>query len=274
MEIALLVIRLLLATVFGVAGLAKLADHVGTQQTLRDFGVPSVLAPSFGLLLPLAELAVAVALLPVVTAWWAACGAFALLLLFVVGLGIALARGRRLDCHCFGHLHSAPAGWRTLARNMVLAAAAGFAVWEGREIVGVSAISWLAQLTPTQAVSLIIGVGALGLLAVEGWLLVHMLRQNGRLLLRVEALEGRLAAGAVALAPGQNRDAGQRASGLTVGAPAPAFRLTSLHGEMHTLDALRAIGKPVILISRTRTVIPAGRSCRRSVAGSMTTPTR
>jgi uncharacterized membrane protein YphA (DoxX/SURF4 family) len=116
MDVVLLVIRLLLAAVFGVASLAKLADRVGAQQALRDFGVPSVLAAPFGLLLPLTELAVAIALLPVATAWWAACGACALLLLFVTGPGLALARGRRQQPSSFGRGErwSAPArsaGW-------------------------------------------------------------------------------------------------------------------------------------------------------------------
>ncbi len=50
----------------------------------------------------------------------------ALLSVFVVGITYNLARGRNPECHCFGQLHSAPAGWKTLARNGVLAAVAGF----------------------------------------------------------------------------------------------------------------------------------------------------
>ena len=122
MSLILLVARVLLALVFVVAGLAKLADRAGARQALRDFGVPAVLATPLGLLLPLAELAVAVALLPAQSAWWGALGALVLLLLFVAGIGANLARGRRPDCHCFGQLHSAPAGWPTLIRNAVLAA--------------------------------------------------------------------------------------------------------------------------------------------------------
>src|SRR5690349_7536129 len=119
MSLVLLLARVLLALVFLVAGLAKLTDLAGSRQALRDFGVPAFLAPSFGVLLPLAELAVAVALLPTSSAWWGAVGALALLLIFVTGIGYNLARGRTPDCHCFGQLHSAPAGWSTLIRNLV-----------------------------------------------------------------------------------------------------------------------------------------------------------
>jgi uncharacterized membrane protein YphA (DoxX/SURF4 family) len=62
MTLLLLFARLLLCAVFLVAGLAKLADLLGSRQAMRDFGVPNKLADFFGLLLPLAEIAVAVAL--------------------------------------------------------------------------------------------------------------------------------------------------------------------------------------------------------------------
>jgi uncharacterized membrane protein YphA (DoxX/SURF4 family) len=125
MDLVLLIARLLLAAVFLVAGLAKLADLAGSRQALRDFGIPTVFASPLGTLLTLAELTVAVALIPAATAWWGELGALILLLVFVVGIGYNLARGRTPDCHCFGQLHSAPAGWPTLVRNAVLAALAG-----------------------------------------------------------------------------------------------------------------------------------------------------
>ncbi|MCL4488183.1 MAG: DoxX family membrane protein [Chloroflexi bacterium] len=69
MDLLLLAARLLLALVFAVAGLAKLADRPGSRQALRDFGLPTRLAGPLGVLLPLIELVVAFALLPLVTAW-------------------------------------------------------------------------------------------------------------------------------------------------------------------------------------------------------------
>jgi uncharacterized membrane protein YphA (DoxX/SURF4 family) len=58
MDSFLLVARLLLALVFAVAGVAKLADREGSRRAIVDFGVPSALAAPLGLL-SLAELAVA-----------------------------------------------------------------------------------------------------------------------------------------------------------------------------------------------------------------------
>src|SRR2546423_2741111 len=181
MTLLLLCVRLLLAAVFLVAGLAKLADLAGSQQALRDFGVPAQLANPFGVLLPLAELAVAVALVPPVSAWWGGLGALILLLLFVVGIGYNLAHGRQPDCHCFGQLHSAPAGWSTLIRNLVLAAVAGLVVGFGRNIAGPRAMELLAQTTLVQRIELLFGVLLLALVIGEGWLILQIMTQQGRL---------------------------------------------------------------------------------------------
>jgi peroxiredoxin len=245
MDIVILFARLLLAAVFVVAGVAKLADREGSRRAVADFGVPSALAAPLGILLPLAELAVAAALIPTSTAFWGAVGALVLLLLFVAGIGANLARGRRPDCHCFGQLHSSPAGWSTLARNGVLAAIAALLVWRGLEgEVGPSVIGWIGALSTAQLLVLAGGTVVLALLAVQWFFLFGVLRQNGRLLARLNAVEERLAA--AGLAPSEN--GAHRTSGLAVGSPAPAFALQDLDGEEVTLDGLRAPGKPVMLM--------------------------
>ncbi|MFL5696682.1 MAG: MauE/DoxX family redox-associated membrane protein [Ktedonobacteraceae bacterium] len=244
MATALLIARVLLAAVFLVAGLAKLADLAGSRQALRDFGVPTRLAWPFGLLLPLAELAVAVASIPPVSAWWGALGALALLLLFVVGIGSNLARGRQPECHCFGQLHSAPAGWPTLIRNLVLAAVAAVVVGFGRSTPGPGVFDWLDALPIPQRIEVLVGVLLLVLLIGEGWLLWQVMAQQGRLLLRLEAVEARLAEAGLVAVPHQAAGT----AGLTVGSPAPPFALPTLTSETTTLQALRGLGKPVVLI--------------------------
>src|SRR5215210_7332875 len=229
MNAAVLLARLVLAAVFVVSGVAKLADREGSRRAVTDFGVPGPLAAPLTVLLPLAELAVAVALIPTATALWGAVGALALLLLFVVGIGVNLARGRKPDCHCFGQLHSAPAGWSTLARNGALAALAGFVVRAGYDGVGPSAVSWLSALSAAQIAGLVVGLVLLGLVVAQWWFLVHLLRQHGRLLVRVEALEERIASGGAALSREPSQNGAQEAQppeGLPVGSQAPGFSLS------------------------------------------------
>jgi peroxiredoxin/uncharacterized membrane protein YphA (DoxX/SURF4 family) len=250
MDAALLIARLVLAAVFILAGVAKLSDFKGSHKAIIDFGLPALLASPLALLLPLAELGAAAALIPASSAWWGALGALGLLLLFLVGISINLARGRKPDCHCFGQLHSAPAGWKTLARNGALAAVAGFVLWEGYYGgAGPSAISWVGALSAAQLLALLVGILVLALLAGQWWFLVHLLRQNGRLLVRLEAVEASIATGGSVVAPSQNgTPVRQEAEGLPVGSEAPDFNLSGLHGETLTLEALRSSDKPVMAL--------------------------
>jgi peroxiredoxin len=246
MEIALVIARIVLAVVFAVAALAKLADRAGSRQAVVGFGVPDALATPLSIALPLAELAVAAALLPTASAWWGALGALALLLAFVVAIAFNLASGRKPDCRCFGQLSAGPIGWSTMARNSVLAGIAGFVVVGGWQDAGPSPLAWLADRSAVELAGLAGLALVVGLLATAALLLLNLVRQNGRLLLRVEALETRLDVAGIAPAPEQISAASE--AGLPVGAPAPAFQLSGLHGETLTLEALRAVGKPTLLI--------------------------
>src|SRR4051794_31945272 len=117
MGVALLLCRIGLAAIFVVAGAAKLVDRGGARKAPVDFGAPQALAGPLATALSLTELAIAGLLLAEDTARWGAAGAVALLAVFSVAIGLALARGSAPDCHCFGQLHSEPAGWKALARS-------------------------------------------------------------------------------------------------------------------------------------------------------------
>src|SRR5580698_2284956 len=101
-SVALLVLRLVLAAVLAWSGVAKVADRAGFGAALAGFALPAWVARAAVVALPIAELAVAVALVPAASSWWAAVTALALLLAFTVVLVVSLLRGRRPECHCFG----------------------------------------------------------------------------------------------------------------------------------------------------------------------------
>jgi peroxiredoxin len=243
----LLVARLLLAGVFLVAGLAKLIDRAGSRQAMVDFGLPSPLAVPLGWLLPITELALVVTLLVASTAWWAAVAAVALLALFLAGIAVNLARGRKPACRCFGQLSAGPIGWSTLVRNGVLIVVAGVVVWQGRTDAGLDVPAWLGSLGLGEILSVGAAAVALALLLGMTWLLFQLWQLIGRLLVRVDELEARIVAGAETGSQAVAVPA-QVQPGLPVGSPAPSFRLDGLHGETLTLDALRASRKPVLLL--------------------------
>jgi hypothetical protein len=63
-------VQVLLAAVFATAGAAKLLDQAGSRRALIGFGVPKSLAPALGGALPIAEIAVALSLVPRPSARW------------------------------------------------------------------------------------------------------------------------------------------------------------------------------------------------------------
>ena len=59
-------------------------------------------------------------LLPDGTAPWAALGAFILLIVFMAGISLNLARGQTPDCQCFGQIYSEPIGSSTLSTRQTI----------------------------------------------------------------------------------------------------------------------------------------------------------
>src|ERR1044072_9952019 len=131
MILVLVLGRLLLAAVFALAALTKLASRAVSVKAIESFGAPARVAPALAWVLPLAELTVVLLLLLPVPPVWGAAGALGLLAAFSVAIAADLLRGRKPDCHCFGQLHSAPGGWHTLLRNLAFWSAAGFMMWQG-----------------------------------------------------------------------------------------------------------------------------------------------
>jgi peroxiredoxin/uncharacterized membrane protein YphA (DoxX/SURF4 family) len=251
MGVALLICRLLLAGVFIGAGLAKLADRGGTRTAVVEFGVSERLAGLVVEVLPVLELAIGIAVVPSSTARSAALAAAVLLLAFSAAIVNAMAHGRAPDCHCFGQVHSAPAGWRTLLRNLVLLGLAAFVAIAGWEGAGVSATHWVAQLHGTLLVVIVAGLIVLGLVAFQLWFSFELLAQNGRALRRLDALEEMVAAlGLPDGAPPEPPVLGEGlvGGGLAVGSPAPLFELRSVGGEPYSLAEMLGRRRPVMLI--------------------------
>jgi peroxiredoxin/uncharacterized membrane protein YphA (DoxX/SURF4 family) len=245
MDVGLVVARLLLAVVFVIAGLAKLIDRSGSRQALIDFGIPVRFAPQLGILLPLGELVIALALLPMATARWGALAAFALVALFTAAILLALARGNAPACRCFGQISATPVGAHTVVRNVVLLGLSAFVlIWGNRGPSILAPLAALSLLSLTEWLTLSATLSILLLGGVLVLLLIQILRQQGRILLRLEEGIGppKASPGAVPGVPPAS------ASGLPVGAAAPRFRAQNLEGERVELDHLLALKKPVLLL--------------------------
>jgi uncharacterized membrane protein YphA (DoxX/SURF4 family) len=126
MPALLMVLRIGEAAVFLAAGVAKLRAPQASRVAVRAVGVPLVLVTPLGTLLPVAELAVAAALLggPL---RWAALAAVAMTVLFNAAIASRTARGDVGGCRCFGGGRGR-IGWSTIVRNGGVTAVA-LALW-------------------------------------------------------------------------------------------------------------------------------------------------
>jgi thiol-disulfide isomerase/thioredoxin len=193
---------------------------------MRDFGVPDRAVGIAGTALPVAELAIGLALIFRPSARWAALAALALLAAFIAGIVRALAHGDQPDCHCFGQIHSAPAGRATLARNGLLAAGATVVVVYGS---GPAIDTWVSARSPSELVAIAACICALAAVAYA-W---SVRRDLQRLERDLETAR---------------KAAAFRRGGLPVGYDAPVFALPDLQDERITLTSLLETGKPVLLM--------------------------
>lgn len=241
---AVLIARLVLAGVFAVAGIAKLADRGGTRKAVVSFGAPERVAGALSIVLPLAELAVAGLLLPSSTAVYGALGALMLLALFSVAIAVSLARGRAPDCHCFGQLHSEPASWKTLVRNGALLALAVVALAGSAAGDPTSAVAWIGRLDGPELLALAVAAAAVVVAAAGGAGFVSLMRSYGSVLVRLERLEGALAESGIDL----RGDEEMPRFGLEPGTSAPTFWAKSLSDETVSVETLSATGLPTMLL--------------------------
>jgi peroxiredoxin len=180
-----------------------------------------------------------------------------LLIAFCVVVVRALARGDEVECNCFGNIGSAPVGPATLVRNVSLAVVAGFVVL-GPGAPGASIGAWLGQRSDVELVALGLGLALGGLAGTGFWFGRELLRQQGRLMLRIEALEG----------------AGR--PGLPMGVSAPSFSLEARSGGELSLDRLLTAGLPVLLVfsdahcGPCEAAVPLVASAQQDWAGRLT----
>ena len=214
----------MLAAVFLIAAVGKLLDLSGSRRALGEFGVPSAFAPLGALLLPAAEIATAIALVLTPSARWGALGALLLLLAFAAAVARVMSQGRAPDCHCFGQLHSEPAGNATLIRNLVLAFPAVLVIARGP---GPALDEALEGLTGTQ-----IALVATAVLAALLALTVAQLWGERRRLARALAVASRA----------------NELPGLPRGTPAPAFALDPIRGTARSLDDILLEERPAVLV--------------------------
>ena len=163
---------------------------------------------------------------------------------FTTLIGVHLAQSRRPACNCFGQARPRPISVNSLLRNGVLIACSLLIVSFGRGHEYSDPVAWWHTFaTEFDVASILIGV-LLVLAVLSGWVVFSLLRQQGRLMPRIDNLELRIEAAGI----GPAVPATPSSMGLPLGQPAPGFALPQFGGGQLSLDALRSTGKPLVLV--------------------------
>jgi len=211
MSVTILLIRLALSIVFGIAGLTKLLDLQSTREAITNFGAPKGLVPTLSLLLPGCELLVALTLLFNDTARPGAITAVSLLTALCTVISVNLWRGRAPECHCFGQLYSKPIGWPVLVRNILFAIAAILIIWRPDDKSG----------TGSQTVQALVFAIWLIVIGCVATFVVHRQQKN---------------------------EPAKSSKAPPIGSAAPEFELDDYEGGRNSLSHFLKDGKPVLLI--------------------------
>ena len=233
-----------LAAVFALAAVTKLVRRSGFRQAVADFGVAPRLVPAVTVLVPVLEAATAVALVLPSAATWGAGAAIGLLSLFTIAIAINVASGRHPKCFCFSASRSSPVGWRTMVRNGLLVVPAIIVL--NTDETPYATVTADPSLVALFVVSAVLAVAVVA----EGWFILNLLRLHGKMLTRLDALEGNPPTKHTA-GPGQVVDSSRiltPSTGPVNGTPAPEFALRDLAGRTVGLSMLRELGAPVLLV--------------------------
>ena len=97
------VFRLIIGGVLLVAGALKVTDPYSSATSVRAYQIlPVDLANLLGFILPFAEVAIGIFLIVGIWVRLNAIAGGALMIMFIIAIGQAWARGISLDCGCFG----------------------------------------------------------------------------------------------------------------------------------------------------------------------------
>jgi hypothetical protein len=111
-----------LALIFGLGAWTKLRNLEEFVGVVRNYRLlPEFAVQPVAYTMPFLEAAIAVAILVGPARSYAAMGAFALLAIFAVAMGVNILRGRRyIECGCFRTVLKQRLSWWLVARNGVL----------------------------------------------------------------------------------------------------------------------------------------------------------
>ncbi|WP_166880495.1 MauE/DoxX family redox-associated membrane protein [Massilia mucilaginosa] len=237
MDILFVACGITVVLVLALAGFSKLGHAEDTASAMQAFGLPPRLAHWAAPLLPLAELGIAACLLVPGLAWAGALAATVLLALVTTLVTFALLQDKHPSCNCFGQVRSAPLGWGVALRSLLLTLCAAHLLLAGNPGLEQGLLSEAGRVAAELGTVVLASLAATCAILLQGWLSLNLVRQQGRLLLKIDNLEHRLAAAGIpASAP------------AWPSGPAPGFDAVTVAGSRVSSATLLGGGTPALLL--------------------------
>ena len=122
--------RLIIGATFIYASIDKIRDPAGFAAAVSNYGMmPLVFLNVFALVLPMTELVVGVLLVTGSLTRASAVLCAAMLLMFIVAVGVAIARGGDFQCGCFATQGGSTIGWPLMFRNALMTIGCALIFW-------------------------------------------------------------------------------------------------------------------------------------------------
>jgi uncharacterized membrane protein YphA (DoxX/SURF4 family) len=120
-KILLLTIRMFLGFIFIFAAITKVTDPEGFSQAIYNYKlIPDFLINFLAIIIPWIELVAGILLAFGISVKENSVIFSGLLVLFIVAIGISLARGLNIDCGCFGTIDGSKIGLLKILENIGL----------------------------------------------------------------------------------------------------------------------------------------------------------
>ena len=235
--------RIFFIALFIFSAVMKLTDSARFLGTLTAFGVPKKLLRIPAVLIPALEIGIALVLCVQRGTQAGSIGVFALLVVFTTIIVLKLLQGERPVCNCFGSSSLEPIGKRTVYRNVALIClATGFTLTQAsipRETISAFDESVFNDIGTSNMLTVVI----VAALLAQAWFIFHLISQHGRLMLKLDAVELRMASVGIAAVPSTEP------IGLPIGTLAPDFSLPQpAGGKEISLSLLKQKGLPIFIV--------------------------
>lgn len=229
----LLLLRVILGGILGIAGASKFLGWRSFEGALIELGVPEALVPSLTFLVPLGEVATAALLAFSRTVYSGAAAACVLFLAFFLVTALNISLGRHPKCSCFGSVHSTQITWWAPLRCLGLAMLSAIVFANAHLLASDSSFVHRERAVVAQSLALASALLCFGLL----WSTINIKRQNRTSRKRI-----------VEAKTNWNEASASTSRGLPIGALAPSFTVPKEDGRSLGLSELLARQKGLLLL--------------------------